>query len=89
MPYSHARNAMEIPFEISLEVPQRIIIFDQIDLGWVRSRVRENPLVTLKELAELVHQQFGVKPSLSHMERIFQLAGISRIPGSRAKQVVA
>jgi hypothetical protein len=60
-----------------------------VDLEWVSKQVQENPLITLQQLAELIHQQFGVRPSISHMLRIHQLAGISRIPGSRAKQVKA
>jgi hypothetical protein len=87
--YPCAPNAVDFPFEISRSIPQALTIYDQVDLEWVRGKVRENPFVTLQQLAELIHQQFGVKPSISHMLRIQQLAGISRIPGSRAKQVAA
>jgi hypothetical protein len=91
--YRDARNSVieaeEIPFEISQVLPQKITIHEQIDLDWVRDQVRANPLVTLKGLSDLIHQQFGVTPSLTHMERILRLASISRIPGSRAKQVAA
>ena len=82
-------NAVEFPFEISRPIPQALTIYEQVDLEWVRSCVRENPFITLKELSELICKQFGVEPSISHMLRIQQLAGISRIPGSRAKQVTA
>jgi site-specific DNA recombinase len=89
--YSDGRNsvveAKEIPFEITQTLPHTPTIYEQIDLEYVRQRVRENPLITLKELADLSHQQFGAEPSITHMLRIQQLAGISRIPGSRAKHV--
>lgn len=87
--YPCAPNAVEFPFEISRSIPQAQTIYDQVHLEWVRQKVRENPLITLQQLNDLIHQQFGVKPSTSHLLRIQQLAGISRIPGSRAKQVTA
>jgi hypothetical protein len=91
--YSHDRNSvdspLDIPFEISKEMPQRTIICEQVDLEWVRSEVRENPLITLRELSELIHRRFGVEPSVSHVERILRLSRISRIASSRAKQVAA
>jgi transposase len=86
--YSRGHNPVEeFAFEISQELPDRRTIYEQIDLEWVRERVRENPLVTLSGLSQLIHKQFGVSPSITHMLRIQQLAGISRIPGSRAKQI--
>jgi site-specific DNA recombinase len=91
MLYSRGHNPVEpveeFAFEISQDLPDRRTIYEQIDLEWVRERVRENPLLTLMQLSQLIHTQFGVAPSISHMLRIQLLAGISRIPGSRAKQV--
>ena len=87
--YRSDLNAVEFPFEISRSIPQALTIYEQVDLEWVRGKVRENPLVTLKGLSELIREQFGVEPSISHMLRIQQLASVSRIPGSRAKQVTA
>jgi hypothetical protein len=91
--YRYGRNSADdhsdIPFEISKEFPQRVTIYDRIDLEWVSAQVRKAPLVTLKGLSTLIQKRFGVTPSISHMDRIQQLAGISRIPGSRAKRVTA
>jgi site-specific DNA recombinase len=90
---SNARNSVieseEIPFEISQSLPQRLTVYEQIDLEYIRQQVRQNPLITLKQLSDRIGKKIGVSPSISHIERIFRLAGISRIPGSRAKQVAA
>jgi hypothetical protein len=89
--YRHDRSAVArtvgIPFEVSQELPRTMTIYERIDLEWVRARVRENPLVTLRGLSQLIQQQFEVIPSISHMLRIQQLAGISRIQGSRASGI--
>ncbi len=36
-------------------IQQTITIYERIDLEWVRAQVRENPLITLKGLSELIH----------------------------------
>lgn len=87
MGYRNGRNDAEVPFEVSQLIPRAPTIYEQVDLEWVRTKVRENPSVTLKELSDLIHQEYRVSPSISHMLRLQQLAGISRISGSRAKQV--
>src|SRR5215813_8302840 len=82
-PYTRGHNPVEeFAFEINREVPQTKTIYDRIDLQWVRDRVRENPVVTLSELSQLIGKQLGVAPSVSHVLRIQQLAGIARVPGS-------
>ena len=87
--YSDGRNSVveaeEIPFEISQALPQTLTIYEQIDLEWIRKQVRNNPLITLQQLSELIGKKFAVTPSTTHMGRITRLAGISRIPGSSAK----
>lgn len=86
--YSRGHNPVKkFAFEISRMLPQAKSIYEQVELDWIRERVRENPLVTLSKLSQLIHKQFGVTPSVSHMLRIQQLAGISRMPGSRTKVV--
>ena len=85
--YSSAHNPVKIRFEVSRQFPQTMTIYEQIDLEWVKTRVREHPLVTLRELSQLISKQFGVAPSISHLQRIQKQAGISRIPGGRAKLV--
>ena len=87
MIYRQDRSSVKTPFELSQALPGTITIYEQIDLEWVRERIRENPLVTLRSLSQLIKQQFGVAPSISHVLRLQQLAGISRIPCSRAKTV--
>jgi hypothetical protein len=46
--YSDGRNsvveAKEIPFEISQALPQTLTIYGQINLEWVRDKVKRNPL---------------------------------------------
>jgi site-specific DNA recombinase len=81
------RNSVETPFELSQLIPQTPTIYEQIDLEWVKKQVRQNPLVTLQQLSDSISQEFGMTLSISHMERILRLAGVSRISGSRAKQV--
>ena len=80
-------NSIEFTFELSHELPNTMTMFEKIDLEWVRARVRENPLLTFSQFAQMINKQFGVKPSISHVLRIQQMAGISRLLGSRRKQV--
>jgi site-specific DNA recombinase len=83
------RNSLVVPFEISKEVPLRTTIKDQIDIEWMKQHVRENPLITLTELAELVGKTYDMRPSITHLARILRSLGISRIPGSRQRQIAA
>ena len=69
--YSNGHNAVEdFAFQLIRALPSSLIVYEQIDLEWVRARVRENPLVTLSGLSNLIHERFGVAPSISHMLRI-------------------
>jgi hypothetical protein len=87
--YSRARNPEEIPSEINKGVAKRIIIKEHIDLEFVKAKIRRKPLITLKELAEAVQRQCGVKPGITHLGRFLRTSGISRIAGSRQRQVAA
>ena len=87
--YSYDHNVENVSFEISCKIPQAVTIYEQVDLEWVKDKVSENPLLTLKQLSDLISKKFSLVPSLSYMDRILRLAGISRITGSRAKKVAA
>jgi len=50
--YPCAPNEVEFSFETSLSIPQALTIYQQVDLEWVREKVRENPFVTLKQLSD-------------------------------------